>query len=124
MRDAIELLQAQLLGESDWIGVEDLCRLCRLELTEVIELAELGVFEPRGDAPERWLLPATMLPRLRTASRLIRDLGVNVSGAALVLDLLDMQRELERRVQELERLLAPQSLVGEPLMPGEERGRS
>ena len=86
MRDAIELLQAQLLGESDWIGVEDLCRLCRLELTEVIELAELGVFEPRGDAPERWLLPATMLPRLRTASRLIRDLGVNVSGAALVLD--------------------------------------
>lgn len=123
MRDAIELLQAHLLGESDWIGVEDLCRLCRLELEEVIELAELGVFEPRGDAPQQWLLPATMLPRLRTASRLIRDLGVNASGVALVLELLDVQRELERRVQELERLLAPQSLVGEPFSPDEGRGQ-
>jgi hypothetical protein len=34
----------------------------------------------------------------------MHDLGVNVSGAALALELLDVQRELERRVRLLERL--------------------
>jgi hypothetical protein len=43
------------------------------------------------------------LSRLRTAARLIRDLGVNVSGAALAVELLEARRELETRLRALER---------------------
>ncbi len=97
-------LQAQLLSESDWIAATEICRLCSLEFAAVLELAELGVVVPRERAAGEWELAATALPRLRIVSRLMRDLGVNVSGAALALELLDAQRELEHRIRALERL--------------------
>jgi chaperone modulatory protein CbpM len=98
-------LETHLLGETDWITVTEICRLCRIDLTAVAELADLGVVSPRGFTPEEWQFPATALPRLRTAGRLMRDLGVNVSGAALAVELLEAQRELERRIRRLERLV-------------------
>ena len=104
MTDAVKMHEAQLVGEADWIAASELCRLCRLELTAVIELVELGLVSPRGPAPEQWLLPAAELPRLAIAGRLIHDLGINASGAALAVELLEMQRDLERRLRRLERL--------------------
>jgi len=105
MTDATDLLEAHPLGEGDWIAVTELCRLCRIDVAVVVELAELGVIAPRGYAPEEWQFPATALPLLRTAGRLMHDLGVNVSGAALAVELLERQRELERQVRRLERLV-------------------
>ena len=106
MSDAVEMHgAAQLLGEADWIAASEICRVCRLELDVVIKLAELGLVSPRGYAPEQWQLPAAALPRLAVAGRLMRDLGINVSGAALAVELLEAQRDLERRVRRLERLM-------------------
>jgi chaperone modulatory protein CbpM len=102
--DAVEMHEAQLMGEADWIAAAEICRLCRLELGAVIELAELGLVSPRGYAPEQWQLPAAALPRLAVAGRLMRDLGINVSGAALAVELLEAQRDLERQLRRLERL--------------------
>jgi len=102
--DAVKMRDAQLVGEADWIAASEICRLCRLELGAVIELAELGLVSPRGYAPEQWQLPAAALPRLAVVGRLMRDLGVNVSGAALAVELLEAQRDLERQIRRLERL--------------------
>jgi chaperone modulatory protein CbpM len=99
------LPEAQLLTESDWIAVTEICRLCRIDSGAVRELAELGLVAPRGTSPGEWEFPATTLPRLRVVGRLMRDLGVNASGAALVVELLEAQRELERQIRRLERLV-------------------
>ncbi len=104
MRRVTGRLEAHVLGAGDWIGAREICQLCRLDLAAVMELAELGVVAPREGKAGEWQLPATALPRLRIAGRLMRDLGVNVSGAALALELLEAQRELERRIRALERL--------------------
>jgi chaperone modulatory protein CbpM len=101
----MESLEAQLLDDREWLAVHEFCRVCSLELTTIVELAELGVVSPRGASPEGWQLPASALPRLRTIARLIRDLEVNVSGAALALELLDVQHDLERQLRTLQRLL-------------------
>jgi len=101
-----QVLEARLLGESDWIAATEICQLCRLDLDAVLELAALGVMSSRERAPGEWQVPATALPRLRVVGRLMRDLGVNVSGAALALQLLEAQRELEIRLCHLERLVA------------------
>jgi chaperone modulatory protein CbpM len=104
MTDPTEL-QVHLLDEQDWIGATEVCRLCRIEFTAVVELADLGIVSPRGYDPEQWQFAATELARLRTVGRLMRDLGVNVSGAALAVELLEEQHHLERRLRRLERLV-------------------
>jgi chaperone modulatory protein CbpM len=105
MSHPIDLLEAHLIGEGDWIAIGSLCRLCDLSLEMVVELAELGVVSPRGYRPDEWLVPATSVPRLRTVGRLVNDLGVNASGAALVVELLESRHDLESRLRELERRL-------------------
>ncbi|HYC10231.1 MAG TPA: chaperone modulator CbpM [Steroidobacteraceae bacterium] len=99
-----QVLEAHVLGEGDWIAAAEVCALCRLELDAVMELATLGVVAPRESRPGQWQVPATALPRLRVVGRLMQDLGVNVSGAALAVELLEAQRELESRIRHLERL--------------------
>lgn len=105
MPDIDNVPGARLLGEGDWVAVTEACRLCLIDMTAVVELVELGVVVSRGSVPDEWLLPVAALPRLRVAGRLMRDLGVNVTGAALAVELLEARRELERRVRRLERLL-------------------
>ncbi len=104
MTDIVHVHEVRLVGDADWIAVAEICRLCRLDLTAVIELADLGLVSLRGGSPEEWQLPATALPRLTVVGRLMRDLGVNVSGAVLAVELLEAQRELESRIRRLERL--------------------
>jgi MerR HTH family regulatory protein len=100
-----QVIEAHVLGEGDWIAANEICQMCWLDLEAVRELAELGVVSSRERAAGEWQVPATALPRLRIVGRLMRDLGVNVSGAALALQLLEAQRELEIRVRRLERLV-------------------
>ena len=52
MTDGTDLLQAHLLDERDWIGANEICRVCRIELTAVVELADLGVVSGKA-APLR-----------------------------------------------------------------------
>ena len=99
--------EARLLGDTDWIAVTDVCRLCLLDIKVVVELVELGVVASRGPTPDEWLVPATSLPRLRIAGRLMRDLGVNVTGAALAVELIEARGDLECQVRRLERLIHP-----------------
>lgn len=100
-----QVLEARLLGEGDWIAAAEICELLQIDADSVRELALLGVVAAREAAPGEWELAATALPRLRVAGRLMRDLGVNVSGAALALELLETKRELESRIRQLERLI-------------------
>jgi hypothetical protein len=43
MPNPINVLDARLLGESDWIAVTDVCQLCLIDMTAIVELVELGV---------------------------------------------------------------------------------
>ena len=105
MSQVTTITAGQLIGEGDWIAVTEICRVCRIDAGAVHELADLGLVSPRGSAPAEWEFPASALPRLRIVARLMRDLGVNASGAALAVELLEMRNELERRIRELERLV-------------------
>lgn len=104
MSDVVEVYDVPIGGEAQWITAVEICRLCRLELGAVVEFADLGLVSPRGSAPQDWQLPVAALARLATAARLMHDLGVNVSGAVLAVELLEGQRELQRQIEQLERL--------------------
>jgi chaperone modulatory protein CbpM len=107
MSETVEMRAVGVVSDADWIAAGEFCRLCRLDLEAVIELAELGLVSPRGYSPQEWQLPAAAVPRLALAGRLMRDLGINVSGAVLAVELLEVQRHLERQIRRLERLSHP-----------------
>jgi hypothetical protein len=62
--------------------------------TVLARLIRLGVVEPAR--PESAEFTADTLARIRRMLRLHAELGVNFTGAAIILDLLDRLRRLER----------------------------
>jgi chaperone modulatory protein CbpM len=105
MTSVTRTFEAQVSAEGEWLSVTQVCRASQIDFAVVIELAELGLVSPRGSEPEHWQVSAHELARLRTAARLMRDLGVNVTGAALAVELLEARRELEGRLRALERCM-------------------
>jgi chaperone modulatory protein CbpM len=59
------------------------------------------VLAPLGQEPERWRFTYAHLRRVRVVSRLERDLGINLAGAALALELLEEIETLRTRLQVL-----------------------
>jgi len=84
------------------LSLAELCRASRLTAERVIEFAHEGVIDPVGGSPETWSFSGISLSRIRCAQRLQDDLGVNMAGAALVLDLLDELDRLRARLDRLE----------------------
>jgi chaperone modulatory protein CbpM len=89
-------LRGRLLEESDLITLNDLCRSCTVETETITMLVDEGILDPVGDSAGRWCFSVSSLRRVKTVIHLQRDLGVNLAGAALALDLLDRIAELER----------------------------
>lgn len=110
----MNISETHILADGDWISVTQVCRASQIDVAVVVELAEYGLVSPRGAVPEEWQLPARELTRVRTAARLMRDLGLNGSGAALAVELLEARSDLERRVRALERCMRAASLRSEP----------
>ncbi len=77
----------------------DLCRVSGLDPQELVELVGYGVLEPNVDNHEQWLFSGVCVTRARIACRLQRDLGVNVAGAALAMELLDELKSLRLALQ-------------------------
>jgi chaperone modulatory protein CbpM len=90
------ILVGQILEGHDLVTIDDLCRSCTVEVETVTLLVGEGILDPVGDDVEHWQFTITSLRRVKTAIHLQRDLGVNLAGAALALELLDRIAELER----------------------------
>ncbi|ROR34564.1 chaperone modulator CbpM [Inmirania thermothiophila] len=100
-----EVLEGRLLDEACELTLAELARACAVPAEAVVELVEEGILAPRGRSVAEWRFPGPSLARARTVLRLRADLGLDLAGAALVMELLDELRRLRRRVRRLEREL-------------------
>jgi chaperone modulatory protein CbpM len=96
-----ETLHGQLVEEETIITLEELCRNCTVKTEEIIVMVEEGILDPQGARPEpaaaaKWRFHISSVKRVRVVVHLQRDLGVNLPGAALVLELLDKIAELKK----------------------------
>ena len=98
-------LQGEILGQDIILTLEQLCRSCALPKEQILLLIEEGIIEPRTPAGESatdsWQFHWKSLTRVRTSTRLQQDLGVNLAGVALALELLERIDKLERRLNHL-----------------------
>jgi chaperone modulatory protein CbpM len=99
--------QVLVLDETHEITLAELTRTCRVETEWVMELIEEGVLEPLQPSGPQWRFAATSIVRVKKARRLQRDLGVNLPGIALALQLLERIDALEARLRAASHPLPP-----------------
>lgn len=89
----------ELIDEQTTFTLADLCRCFAVEAELIEELVEQGILEPVGRQGQHWYFAAGSLRRTRITLHLQRDLGVNLAGAALALDLLERIEALDAQVR-------------------------
>lgn len=98
MVNEILVLSGTVLDETIRFTLVELCQYAKASPEHVIEMVEEGVLEPQGESVHNWIFDTKALKRLQIAIRLQQDLGVNLPGSALVLDLLE-EMEILRQQQ-------------------------
>lgn len=81
------------------LSLFELCRACRADTDEVVMLVDAGVLEPLGSEPADWRFVGGSLRRAHVALSLARELGIEPSGLALILELLDEIESLRARLR-------------------------
>jgi chaperone modulatory protein CbpM len=105
-------IDPELLDERLRFTLRDMCRICGVHAEFLLELVEEGVIAPRAPQlhrpsgsrrypasapPAQWHFDGIAVVRVQRALRLQEDLGVNLPGVALALELLDELEALRRR---------------------------
>jgi chaperone modulatory protein CbpM len=95
----------ELLDERLRFNLRDMCRICGVHAEFLVELIEEGVIAPSEETTQapaagaaHWRFDGFAVVRVQRAVRLQQDLGVNLAGIALALELLDEIETLRRRL--------------------------
>ena len=83
------------------LSIDELALSVGISRTRLARLVALGVVDPIEPDPPRFT-PATAI-RLRGMLRLHRDLGVNMVGAAIILELVERLERMQSELAHLER---------------------
>ena len=81
------------------ISLAEVCRITQTSTDMIFELVDYGVIEPRGSDPRYWNFESRCIGRILSVMRLQNDLGVNMAGAALAVDLLEELQHLRARIR-------------------------
>lgn len=98
VKESSTLLSGFVLEEENDLTLGELCRACTVHAEYIIELVQEGVLEPVGREASQWRFAGASLHRARIALRLQHDLGVNIAGAALILDLMEEVESLRAQL--------------------------
>lgn len=93
-----------VLDEDGVLTLAELCRYSASPAEHILTLIEHGIIEPHtltSSSSSRWQFAGTSLVRVQTVKRLQCDLGVNLEGAALALELLDEVKTLRQQLAAL-----------------------
>lgn len=92
------LLTGIIISDSQKVTFDDLCNCCSISAEQIKVMIEHGIISPlqfKSDV-EHWYFTGKCILRVKTVIRLQRDLGVNMAGAALALELLEEIKNLRR----------------------------
>jgi chaperone modulatory protein CbpM len=83
-------------GERELVTLEALAASAGLHPALVESIVEFGLIEPAERVGAQLLFDSGCVGRLRTIMRLRHDLGANLPGVAVILDMLDRLAALQR----------------------------
>lgn len=92
-----DTLPGMIVDENTGLTLAEISRACAVHAEMVMEMVAEGLLMPEGNEPQFWRFTSLHLRRANQALRLQHDLGVNLAGAALALQLLDELEILRSR---------------------------
>jgi chaperone modulatory protein CbpM len=92
------VLAGSLIDEQTEVTLDEVTLFCSVRREQIVALVEEGVLEPKGGESGEWRFAGHSLRRAAKAIRLQRDLEINLSAVALVLDLLDQIESLRAQL--------------------------
>ncbi len=99
-------LSGIVLDEEHLLTLTEISQACAVQTGYIIELVDEGLLTPESsrrhgpqEEPHFWRFTGEQMRRARVASRLQGDLGINLAGVALALQLLDEIEELRERLE-------------------------
>lgn len=93
-----ETLVAEWFDEQSPLTLLEICQAANASAEFLHALIEQGVIEPQGPAPQQWRFTSVSISTVKRANRLQQDLGLNIAGVALALELLDQIAELKQEL--------------------------
>ena len=95
-------ISGTVLDEEAELTLSDLCRVCGSHAEWVIELVDEGILTPTSETGTQLRFSGASLTIVSTAMRLKTDLGLNLAGVALALDLMVEIDLLRARLSDLD----------------------
>lgn len=98
MKNQFEIMIYEQTGNESLLSTEELCRFTGIGPDMVAQFFRSGLIDPLIEEPTL-KFDLNVISRIRKIERLRRDLGVNLAGVGIVLDLLERIAELENELQ-------------------------
>ena len=98
MKKELLVRAGTVMDETVQLSLLELCQYTKTSQEQVVEMVEEGILDPQGASMHTWRFDHKALKRVQIAVRLQHDLGINLPGSALVLDLLEEMEMLRRQV--------------------------
>jgi chaperone modulatory protein CbpM len=96
-----KFISGTIFDENQEITIVELSKVCSIDRKLIDDMIAEGILEPTDGGGDKARVPYSSVRATRTVIHLQRDLGVNIAGAALALDLLEsidnLRAQLRRR---------------------------
>ncbi len=99
VKQTTDILSGNIVENETRLTLRQLCDSCAVRAEYIIELVDEGFIEPSGVEKSHWYFSGVSIKRVQKAKRLQRDLGINLAGVALVIDLIDEIEYLRARLE-------------------------
>ena len=95
----VTIVSGYILEEESALTLAELCWKCQTPAETIIRMVDHGVISPiEGNTSRQWRFNRSAVIRADKALSLKRDLGVNLAGTALALELLDEINALQQQL--------------------------
>jgi chaperone modulatory protein CbpM len=94
-----DILSGYIIENETRLTLRQLCNACDVRAEYIIELVDEGFIEPSGMERSHWCFNGVNIRRVQKAKRLQHDLGINLAGIALALELMEEIEQLRARLR-------------------------
>lgn len=98
-----KVIVGQLMDEVSSISYVEICEKYQLSETELLDMMEHGLLEYPAQTLQKARCDQYALAKIQAACRLQQDLGLNMAGVVLVLDMLEELEQLRGEISILRR---------------------